>query len=60
MTALERLQNFLKKAGLREDVEPLTPDASTREYFRIDWHGATAIACVYSEVFSPKNTPISM
>jgi aminoglycoside/choline kinase family phosphotransferase len=54
MTALERLQNFLKKAGLPENVEPLTPDASTREYFRIDWHGATAIACVYSEVFVPE------
>jgi aminoglycoside/choline kinase family phosphotransferase len=57
MTALERLQNFLKKAGLPEDVEPLTPDASTREYFRIDWHGATAIACVYSEVFVPEEHP---
>jgi aminoglycoside/choline kinase family phosphotransferase len=54
MTALERLQNFLNKAGLPDNVEPLTPDASTREYFRIDWHGATAIACVYSEVFVPE------
>lgn len=54
MTALERLQNFLKKAGLPKDVEPLTPDASTREYFRIGWHGAAAIACVYSEAFLPE------
>lgn len=51
MTPLERLQKFLNKAGLPIAVEPLTPDASTREYFRIDWHGATAVACVYSEVF---------
>lgn len=54
MTPLERLQNFLNKAGLPIAVEPLTPDASTREYFRIDWHGATAVACVYSEVFVPE------
>lgn len=57
MTALERLQNFLKKAGLDEKVEPLTPDASTREYFRVDWHDATAIACVYSEAFIPEEHP---
>lgn len=57
MTALERLHNFLKKAGLDEKVEPLTPDASTRDYFRIDWHGATAIACVYSEAFIPEEHP---
>lgn len=55
MTALERLHNFLKKAGLDEKVEPLTPDASTREYFRVEWHGATAIACVYSEAFIPED-----
>lgn len=57
MTALARLQNFLKKADLPETVEPLTPDASTREYFRIDWYGATAVACVYPEAFVPEDHP---
>jgi aminoglycoside/choline kinase family phosphotransferase len=51
MTALERLQNFLKKNGQPPAMVPLTPDASTREYFRVRWNGSRAIACVYSELF---------
>jgi N-acetylmuramate 1-kinase len=48
---LTRLETFLaeKKEALK--VEQLTPDASTREYFRIAWQGSTAIACVYPEPF---------
>lgn len=54
MKALERLQNFLQKNGQPKAIEPLTPDASTREYFRIRWNGAPAIACVYNELFIPE------
>ena len=46
-----RLDQFLSKNSGRADVQQLTPDASTREYFRINWHGDNAIACVYPESF---------
>lgn len=47
-----RLDDFLAaRNAVSPRVRQLTPDASTREYFRIDWNGATAIACVYSESF---------
>src|SRR6476469_1098661 len=46
-----RLDEFLSKNGQKADVRQLTPDASTREYFRIDWKGKGAIACVYPEAF---------
>ena len=58
--AIERLQAFLnarfgETAG---KIVPLTPDASTREYFRVHWNGkTTAIACVYPESFAPDNFP---
>jgi N-acetylmuramate 1-kinase len=48
---LARLENFLGSRGEGRNIQQLTPDASTREYFRIGWHGATAIACVYPEKF---------
>jgi N-acetylmuramate 1-kinase len=51
MTAVDRLKNFLERRGRETSIAPLTPDASTREYFRIDWNNASAIACVYSEPF---------
>lgn len=35
-------------------IERLTPDASTREYFRILWKEKPAVACVYPEPFSPE------
>ncbi len=49
--AIERLQNFLKKNNQKSEIEVLTPDASTREYFRIVWKNQPAIACVYGERF---------
>jgi aminoglycoside/choline kinase family phosphotransferase len=52
--AIERLRNFLEKANRQTDIEVLTPDASTREYFRVNWNDSTAIACVYPEVFLSK------
>lgn len=52
-SAVERLSRFLKSTSPDSEiaVEQLTPDASTREYFRVKWRDATAIACVYPEVF---------
>jgi aminoglycoside/choline kinase family phosphotransferase len=46
---LERFLDLRKKGGA---IEQLTPDASTREYFRVGWDSGTAIACVYPEGFS--------
>ena len=48
---LPRLERFLDSRGLDHKIQQLTPDASTREYFRVGWNGATAIACVYPEPF---------
>lgn len=50
-TAEQRLALFLSKTsgGNASGIEQLTPDASTREYFRIGWKQGSAIACVYPE-----------
>lgn len=48
---LTRLDTFLTEKNEPAAVKQLTPDASTREYFRIGWQGETAIACVYPEPF---------
>ncbi len=48
---LSRLETFLAERGESLSFQQLTPDASTREYFRIGWRSATAIACVYPEAF---------
>lgn len=47
-----RLEKFIRARSLPNRIEQLTPDASTREYFRIRWHSGTAIACVYPEPFA--------
>lgn len=52
-SAHERLSLFFQRVGEVSEVEQLTADASTREYFRVDWKGSTAIACVYPEPFEP-------
>jgi aminoglycoside/choline kinase family phosphotransferase len=52
--AIERLQEFLEKDSRKTEIEVLTPDASTREYFRINWNDSAAIACVYQESFLTK------
>ncbi len=36
---------------------PLTPDASTRNYFRIPWKKGKAVAAVYPEPFDPEFHP---
>ncbi|NNE99687.1 MAG: phosphotransferase [Pyrinomonadaceae bacterium] len=50
-SAFERLQTFLENNNALTEAERLTPDASTREFFRIRFHDQTAIACVYEETF---------
>jgi N-acetylmuramate 1-kinase len=57
--ALARLKLFLeeKRPGAEKEIVALTPDASTREYFRIPWQGRTAIAAVYPEPFDPEVHP---
>src|SRR5688500_13426056 len=47
-----RLELFLIAKNQPPDIVQLTPDASIREYFRIAWRGAAAIACVYPEPFT--------
>ena len=57
-SARERLADFLARGGGDADgVVALTPDASTREYFRIPWRGSTAVAAVYPEPFDPEVHP---
>lgn len=48
----QRLEQFLLERNQSADIEQLTPDASVREYFRVNWNGAAAIACVYPEPFA--------
>ncbi|HJR07248.1 MAG TPA: phosphotransferase [Pyrinomonadaceae bacterium] len=52
-TAHERLSEYLVRANLDAGgIIALTPDASTREYFRIPWRErASAVAAVYPEPF---------
>ena len=44
---LIRLEKFLSSRDLSTNFEQLTPDASTREYFRVDG----GIVCIYPEAF---------
>jgi aminoglycoside/choline kinase family phosphotransferase len=56
--ALARLADYLRRSGVDEtQIVALTPDASTREYFRLPWKGATAVAAVYPEPFDPELHP---
>ncbi len=59
VSARDRLANYLgrqKGAGSAEII-PLTPDASTREYFRIPWKRGYAVAAVYPDPFDPAVHP---
>ncbi len=48
-TALLRVSDFLKTGADASTIQTLTPDASTREFFRVPFNNSTAIACVYPE-----------
>jgi aminoglycoside/choline kinase family phosphotransferase len=58
-SARDRLASYLAKrqrAG-KSEIVALTPDASTREYFRVPWDQGTAVAAVYPEPFDPEVHP---
>jgi aminoglycoside/choline kinase family phosphotransferase len=56
--ASERLARFIARQGVVGlDIIALTPDASTRKYFRIPWKKGKAIAAVYPEPFDPEFHP---
>ncbi|HEY0003568.1 MAG TPA: phosphotransferase [Pyrinomonadaceae bacterium] len=58
-TARERLLDYLSKTEQRrvEELVALTPDASTRVYFRVPWNHGKAVAAVYPEPFDPEFHP---
>jgi aminoglycoside/choline kinase family phosphotransferase len=58
-SAAERLAQFSARTGAIASAQiiPLTPDASTRSYFRLHWKKGTAIAAVYPEAFDPEFHP---
>src|SRR6266403_2637503 len=57
--ARDRLASYLVKRQdeRKSEIIALTPDASTREYFRIPWDQGTAVAAVYPEPFDPEIHP---
>ena len=59
LSAHARLARHLsgRRSVKDKDLVALTPDASTREYFRIPWERTHAIACVYPEPFDPEFHP---
>jgi len=58
LSAAERLLQFLEGQGAKsKPIVPLTPDASTRNYFRIPWKKGKAVAAVYPEPFDPDFHP---
>lgn len=58
LSASERLLRFLEEQGIKsKSIVPLTPDASTRNYFRIPWKKEKAVAAVYPEPFDPDFHP---
>jgi aminoglycoside/choline kinase family phosphotransferase len=58
-SAAERLAQYLGRInpGQAGQIIPLTPDASTRSYFRVPWKKATAVAAVYPEPFDAEIHP---
>ncbi|MGH9928067.1 MAG: aminoglycoside phosphotransferase family protein [Pyrinomonadaceae bacterium] len=58
VSAAERLLKFLEGHGIKDKlIVPLTPDASTRNYFRIPWQTGRAVVAVYPEPFDPDFHP---
>src|ERR1041385_5009462 len=51
--ARERIAHYIASRGGANGngITALTPDASTREYFRVPWQKGTAVAAVYPEPF---------
>jgi aminoglycoside/choline kinase family phosphotransferase len=59
VSARDRLASYVagRKSARQSEIVALTPDASTREYFRIPWDQGTAVAAVYPEPFDPDVHP---
>lgn len=57
-SASDRLARFIAQQGITgKEIIPLTPDASTRKYYRIGWKKRTAVAAVYPEPFDAEFHP---
>jgi len=58
-SAPDRLLRYLHSVhGISgKELVPITPDASTRKYFRIPWTRGTAVAAVYTEPFDAEVHP---
>jgi len=57
-SAADRLAQYLSSAGAdKNPITALTPDASTRSYFRVPWKNGTAVAAVYPEPFDAEVHP---
>src|SRR5438552_11553124 len=58
-SARDRITSYAAKhqRASKSEIVALTPDASTREYFRIPWDKGTAVAAVYPEPFDPAVHP---
>lgn len=57
-SAADRLARFVTQEGIAsKEITPLTPDASTRKYYRTGWKKGTAVAAVYPEPFDPEFHP---
>jgi len=58
-SARDRVTSYLAKrqSARKSEIVALTPDASTREYFRIPWEQGTAVAAVYPEPFDAEVHP---
>ncbi len=58
-SAQARLEKYLANRGTTNTnrIVPLTPDASTRVYFRLPWNRGTAVAAVYPEAFDETVQP---
>ena len=51
------LREFLREQNAPTDREitPITPDASTRRYYRVPWRNGSAVVALYPEPFDPAN-----
>lgn len=57
-SAVERAAEYVRRMSCDpQRIHALTPDASTREYFRIPWKQRSAVAAVYPEPFDPELHP---
>ncbi|MEP6919928.1 MAG: phosphotransferase [bacterium] len=62
LSPTERLLQLMNDQGLAQELKTnqivaLTPDASTRNYFRIPWKKSKAVAAVYPDPFDPEIHP---